>query len=179
LTYSYYIDKILNGDYMKNEVVELRSEHHSDPPERIRHSGRAIIIKDNKILLSHELNTDIYMSPGGGLEENEELSECCEREVEEETAYLVTAGSEFITVEEYCFETLYISHYFPCEIVGQGKSALTPTEIDHGITAEWVEIEKALEIFGKYEEKREDWRSLYLREFTVLNKYLQKNNHRE
>ena len=46
---------------MKNEVVELRSEHHSDPPERIRHSGRAIIIKDNKILLSHELKTDIYM----------------------------------------------------------------------------------------------------------------------
>lgn len=164
---------------MKNEVVELRSEHHSDPPERIRHSGRAIIIKDNKILLSHELNTNIYMSPGGGLEENETLNKCCEREVEEETAYLVNAGDEFITVNEYCFETLYISHYFPCEIVGTGRSSLTPTEIDHGITAEWVELEKALEIFGKYEEMREDWRSLYLREFTVLNKFLQKNNHHE
>ncbi len=164
---------------MKNEVVELRSEHHSDPPERIRHSGRAIIIKDNKILLSHELNTNIYMSPGGGLEENETLNKCCEREVEEETAYLVNASDEFITVNEYCFETLYISHYFPCEIVGTGRSSLTPTEIDHGITAEWVELEKALEIFGKYEEMREDWRSLYLREFTVLNKFLQKNNHHE
>lgn len=163
---------------MKNEVVTLKSEHHSDPAERIRHSGRAIIIKDNKILLSHELNTDIYMSPGGGLEANEELNECCEREVEEETAYLVSASDEFITVEEYCFETLYISHYFPCEIVGQGKATLTPTEIEHGITAEWVEIDKALEIFGRYDEMREDWRSLYLREFTVLNKYLEKNNHR-
>lgn len=164
---------------MKNEVVTLRSKHHSDPPERIRHSGRAIIIKDDKILLSHELNTDIYMSPGGGLEENEELFECCQREVEEETAYLVTAGSEFITVEEYCFETLYISHYFPCEIIGMGKSTLTPTEIEHGITAEWVEIDKALAIFGKYDEMREDWRSLYLREFTVLNKFLQTNDHQE
>lgn len=164
---------------MKNEVIELRSEHHSDPPERIRHSGRAIIIKDNKILLSHELNTNIYMSPGGGLEENEALNECCEREVEEETAYIVTASDEFVTVNEYCFETLYISHYFPCEITGLGKSTLTPTEIEHGITAEWVEIRKALEIFGKYEEMREDWRSLYLREFTVLNKYLESNNHLE
>jgi ADP-ribose pyrophosphatase YjhB (NUDIX family) len=165
---------------MKIETVTLISEHHSDPPERIRHSGRAIIIKDNKILLSHELNTNIYMSPGGGLEENESLSECCVREVEEETGLIVkTKSDEFITVEEYCFETLYISHYFPCEVIGTGKSALTPTEIDHGITAEWVEIDKALEIFGRYEEMREDWRSLYLREFTVLNRFLQTNDHRE
>ena len=157
---------------MKIETVTLISEHHSDPPERIRHSGRAIIIKDNKILLSHELNTNIYMSPGGGLEENESLSECCVREVEEETGLIVKTTSDE-------FETLYISHYFPCEVIGTGKSALTPTEIDHGITAEWVEIDKALEIFGRYEEMREDWRSLYLREFTVLNEYLQKNNHLE
>ena len=165
---------------MNIETIEIISEHHSDPPERIRHSGRAIIIKDNKILLSHELNTDIYMSPGGGLEENETLDRCCVREVEEETGFIVkTTSDEFITVKEYCFETLYISHYFPCEITGTGKSALTPTEIDHGITAEWVEIDKALEIFGRYEEMREDWRSLYLREFTVLNRFLQTNDHRE
>ena len=163
---------------MKKNTVTLRSEHHSDPPERIRHSGRAIIIKENKILLSHELNTNIYMSPGGGLEENETLSECCIREVEEETGLTAeNTSDEFITVKEYCFETLYISHYFPCKITGTGKSALTATEIEHGITAEWVEIEKALKIFGKYEEMREDWRSLYLREFTVLNKFLQNNNH--
>ncbi len=160
------------------ETIELRSEHHSDPPEKTRHSGRAIVIKENKILLSHEVNTNIYMSPGGGLEIGENLSDCCIREVEEETGYIViTTDDEFVTVNEYCFETLFISHYFPCEIVGNGKSSLTATEIEHGITAEWVEIEKALEIFGKYEEMREDWRSLYLREFTVLNKYLEKNNH--
>ena len=151
----------------------IKSEHHSDPPEKIRHSGRALILKDGKILLSHELNTNIYMSPGGGLEENESLAECCVREVEEETGFIAkTVSGEFITSYEYCFETLFISHYFPCEITGTGKSALTKTEIEHGITAEWVEIEEALEIFGRYDEMREDWRSLYLREFTVLNKYL-------
>ena len=90
---------------MKNEVVTLISEHHSDPPERIRHSGIAIIIKDNKILLSHELNTNIYMSPGGGLEENETLSECCIREVEEETGLTAeTTSDEFITVKEDDFD---------------------------------------------------------------------------
>ncbi len=150
----------------------IKSEHHDDPPQKVRHSGRAIIIKDGKILLSHELNTNIYMSPGGGLEENELLKDCCKREVEEETAFIVMPGEEFVTSYEYCFETLFISHYFPCEILGTGKSALTPTEIEHGITAEWVDVEEALKIFGKYEEMREDWRSLYLREFTVLNKFL-------
>jgi ADP-ribose pyrophosphatase YjhB (NUDIX family) len=120
------------------------------------------------------------MSPGGGLEVNETLDRCCVREVEEETGFIVkTTSEEFVTVNEFCFETLYISHYFPCEIIGIGKSSLTPTEIDHGITAEWVEISRALEIFGRYDEMREDWRSLYLREFTVLNKFLQRNDHRK
>ena len=158
----------------KIDSFTIKSEHHDDPPQKVRHSGRAIIIKDGKILLSHELNTDIYMSPGGGLEENEHLEDCCKREVEEETSFIVTPSCEFVTCYEYCFETLFISHYFPCVITGMGKSALTPTEIEHGITAEWVDIEEALKIFGKYDEMREDWRSLYLREFTVLNKFLKK-----
>ena len=155
------------------EIIEIISKHHSNPPEKIRHSGRGIIIKNNKILLSHEINTGVFMSPGGGLEKNETLNECCEREVLEESGYIVKSTDEFITVKEYCFETLYISHYFPCEITGEGKTSLTETEIAHGITAEWVDINEALDIFSKYEEKREDWRSLYLREFTVMNKYLE------
>lgn len=174
MTYPYYIDKILNGDYMKNGVVELRSEHHSDPPERIRHSGRAIIVNGNKILLSHEQNTDIYMSPGGATEKNEKYNECCEREVLEETGYIVKAlNDEFITVYEYCFETLFISHYFICEIIGTGERSLTQNEIEHGITPEWISLDSALEIFGSYSKKREDWGCLYKREFTVLNKYLE------
>ena len=80
-------------------------------------------------------------------------------------------------ISHLILETLYISHYFPCEIIGTGKSALTATEIEHGITAEWVEISRALKIFGRYDEMREDWRSLYLREFTVLNKYLKRNGY--
>ena len=52
--------------------------------------------------------------------------------------------------------------------------ALTPTEIDHGVTPEWVDIENAIEIFSHYKEKTPDHESLYLREYTVLNKYLEK-----
>ena len=35
----------------------------------------------------------------------------------------------------------------------------------------WIDFEKAVEIFSDYPNKREDIASLYLREYTVLNKY--------
>ncbi len=148
---------------------------YSDPPERIRPSARALIIKDGKILLSYETNTGVYMSPGGGLEEGETLEECVIRELREETGYEVKPLKHFVIFNEYSFETLYISNYFICEVTGESKRCLTDTEIEHGITPVWVDINKVLSIFGDYASKREDIMSLYKREFTVLNKLLFKN----
>lgn len=158
-----------------NELCETINQYartYSDPPEGVRIASRGILLDGNKILLSHELNTGVYMSPGGGLEEGETLEECCIRELREETGYDVKTVKPLIVINEYCFETLYVSNYFICEAVGKSCQALTEIEIEHGITPEWVEIPKALEIFGEYESKREDIRSLYLREYTVLNKLL-------
>lgn len=162
---------------IKNNDIPIVTQYartYSDPPERVRVSARGIVRKDDKILLSYERNTGVYMSPGGGLEEGETLAECCARELSEETGYKVKVGEEFITINEYCFETLYVSHYFFCEPLEKGTPTLTETEIDHGIEATWVKIDDALKIFGAYDTKREDWRSLYRREFTVLNKILEK-----
>ena len=155
---------------MKIETVTLISEHHSDPPERIRHSGRAIIIKDNKILLSHELNTDIYMSPGGGLENNETLEECVVRELQEETGFLVKPVKAFVKVKEYAYEVLWENNYFICEIVGECDRHLTESEEYNKVSAKWVDIDKAIEIFGEYQSYPTDKASLYLREYTILKK---------
>lgn len=154
------------------EIINQYAKTYSDPPEKERIASRGIIVENGRILLSHELNTGVYMSPGGGLEANETLEECCIRELREETGYEVKPLKHFIVINEYCFETLYVSNYFICEKVGESKQALTDIEIEHGIVPEWVDIEKALEIFGEYASKREDIASLYLREFTVLNKLL-------
>ena len=148
---------------------------YSDPPERIRPGARALIIKDGKILLSYETNTDVYMSPGGGLEEGESLEECVIRELREEAGYEVKPIRYFLEFKEYWLETLYISNYFICEIKGECKQSLTDIEIEHGITPVWIDIDEALTIFGNYSTKREDIMSLYKREFTVLNKYLNQN----
>lgn len=157
------------------EIINQYARTYSDPPEKERIASRGIIIRDNKILLSYEKNTDVYMSPGGGLEEGETLEECCKRELNEETGYLINPKKHFLIINEYCFETKYVSNYFICEIVGESEQSLTDIEVEHGITPVWIDIENALEIFGDYASHREDIASLYLREFTVLNRYLAMN----
>ncbi len=155
------------------EIIRQYNKIYADPPERVRVSCRAFVIDKDKLLLSHEVNKNVYMSPGGGLEDGETLSECCKREVQEETGYIVRPIRKFLVVNEYSFETLYISHYFLCEIIGKGEAHLTETEIDHGITPAWLSFDKALSVFGTYESKQLDHRSLYLREFTTIQKYLE------
>ena len=166
-------------DNMKNSVpkwyiqtINQYAETYSDPPERVRIAGRGIVVRDGKILLSHELNTGVYMTPGGGLEEGETLEECCIRELLEETGYEVKPIRRFLTINEYSFETKYVSNYFICEVTGEGSQTLTDIEVEHGIVPEWVKIEDALAIFGAFDTKTPDVRSLYIRELTTINKYL-------
>lgn len=154
------------------ETINQYGKTYSDPPENVRVASRGILIDGNKILLSHELNTGVYMSPGGGIESGESLEECCIRELREETGYEVKPVKRFLKINEHSFETLYVSNYFICEIVGKSNQSLTKIEIEHGVVPEWVEISKALEIFGEYASKREDIMSLYLREYTMINRYL-------
>ena len=155
------------------EILNQYGNIYSDPPERIRHSGRGLVVRDGKVLLSYERNTGVYMSPGGGWEDGETLAECCVRELKEETGCIVeTIGDEFVMINEYSFETLYIGHYFLCKVVSEGEYHLTPTEIDHGMQPVWIDLDEAVAIFETYPQKREDHRSLYLRELTVLRKYL-------
>lgn len=155
------------------DIIEQISKTYTAPYKEVRTSCRAIIVKDNKILLSHESKTGFYMSPGGSLEEGETFEECVVRELMEETGYKVEPVSPFVTVNEYCYDTLYISHYFICEIVGEGERALTETEIYKGMMPKWVELQNAVEIFSTYLKHTPDKESLYLREYTVINKYIE------
>ena len=162
-----------NGNMNGVETINQYAQTYSDPPERERIAGRGIVVREGKILLSHELNTGVYMTPGGGIEDGETLSECCKRELMEETGYIVEPLQHFLTINEYSFETKYVSNYFICEVIGEGKQILTDIEVEHGIVPEWVKIEDALAIFGTFDEKNPDVRSLYIRELTTINKYLE------
>ena len=66
------------------EIINQYSGDYADPLLKIREAGRGVVIENNKILLTYETNTGVYMTPGGGLEEDETLEECCVRELREE-----------------------------------------------------------------------------------------------
>ena len=155
------------------EIINQYSIHFDDPPKKTRPASRGLVIKDGKVLLTYEEHTGVYMSPGGGREGEESFEDCCIRELKEESGYDVIPLEPFLIINEYCFDTCYEAHYFLCEITGEGKQSLTPTEIDHGVCPRWLTIDEAIEIFSHYDEKTEDLRSLYMREYTVLNRYLQ------
>ncbi len=155
------------------ETINQFSFHYDFPPVKTRPASRGIVVRDGNVLLTYEAHTGVYMSPGGGREGNESFEECCIRELKEESGYEVVPVKPFLVINEYCFDTCYEAHYFLCEITGRGEARLTPTEIDHGVCSRWLPIDEAIEIFSHYDEKTEDHRSLYMREYTVLKKYLE------
>lgn len=53
--------------------------------KRIEYVATAIIVKDGKILLVHHKKLNLWLPPGGHIEEGELPSECVVREVKEET----------------------------------------------------------------------------------------------
>ena len=157
---------------MTIETINQYGEKYTLPPEFRRIGCRAIIIENGRILLSYEVNTGVYLSPGGGLESGETFEECVIREVREETGNVVKILRPFINVNEYFYEKVYESKYFVCEIIGKDKPSLTAVEILHGVQPEWVEIDRALEVFGSYESiADEELAAQYKREFTVLSRY--------
>ncbi len=158
---------------MNVETLFMYGEEYSQTPSYVRPACRAIIIKDNKILLSHEKHTGVYLTPGGGIENGESLEACVMREVREETGFTVRPIRPFAVFKEYFFEKLFVNNYFVCEVTGEGEQSLTENEILHGVEPEWVELENALAVFGGYKSIADDEiAAQYQREYTVLNKFL-------
>ena len=166
--------------HLYKDTVELPN---GEPAVRevVRHTGAVAVIpitdNDEVIFVKqfrYPFATVLTEIPAGKLDsDSEEFVSAALRELKEETGCIVeTIGDEFVTINEYSFETLYIGHYFLCKVVSEGEYHLTPTEIDHGMQPVWIDLDEAVAIFETYPQKREDHRSLYLRELTVLRKYL-------
>lgn len=151
-------------------IKEIYGRNRASTYSKIRYASRAIIIRDGKILLSHTLRGDIYMLPGGGLEENETMEQCCLREVEEETGFRCKILSSPVQLEEYYEAHKYIDRYYICEIVGQGEKRLTEGEVKARLVTEWMPVAQCVEMFSHHRdfEDFEEKRGIYLREYTAL-----------
>ncbi len=151
-------------------IVHIYHDVYTGNISKRRIACRGILTDGERILLSHEVKHGKYVLPGGGIEDGETLSQCCEREVLEETGYIVRAGEHIIEVREYDENTLHESHIFVCEIKNHGERHLTQHEVNIDMTPEWKTIDEALEIF----EERSRELGMYLREYMAINKFLNK-----
>ncbi len=156
--------KVVNSDYVGYADV-------------VRHACRGIIVKQGKILLSYEQNLDQYLIPGGGVDADESLIDCCKREVLEETGFLCVPRVNYLDIEEWFKNWNHINHYFVCEVVGEiAQVQLTDAEKAVGLTYVWKDVPDALKIFSQYEQyKNVDVCrfGLYRREFLAIQAYLE------
>ncbi len=155
--------------------IDILGANRFEAFSKTRVGCRGIVIQDGKLLVSHEKNSDYWMLPGGGLEGNEGIAECCVREVLEETGYLIEPMEAFLVINEYYEEYRYISHYFTCSVIGRGEQRLTEAEKMRGLVPEWIELQRFIDTvseYQKYASSNEEKRGAYLREYTAITKYL-------
>ncbi|MGM9658560.1 MAG: NUDIX domain-containing protein [Eubacteriales bacterium] len=155
--------------------IDISGDNRFDTYTKTRVACRGIVICNGRLLVSRETAADNWLLPGGGLEPDETLPECCTREILEETGYITESIKEFLIINEYYEEYRYISHYFVCRVSGIGVRKLTESERKRGLVPEWIDIRSFADIVSKHREYaavNEEKRGAYLREYTAITQYL-------
>ena len=160
------------------KTVSIVGKNYIGKYERTRIACRGIIVENGRILLSHAVEGDLWMLPGGGLEAGENEIDCCKREVLEETGRIVCPSACVLEIDEYYQETRYATKFFLCTVVGQGDKKLTEQEKEVRLEAHFLPVTEAMEIFSRhasYADADEEKRGLYLREYTALTALFEEN----
>ena len=158
--------------YMK--TIDIYGENQFEKYTKSREACRGIVIRNGKILLTYEVNTDQWFIPGGGVEGDESFEECCVRELAEETGYIVKTNKHYLTINEYYEEWLFVSHYYICDYIGETERKLTEREVEVGLESRWISLKEAMDIFSKhqdYADENEMKRGAYLREYNALSHF--------
>ncbi|MFC7784072.1 NUDIX domain-containing protein [Rossellomorea sp. GCM10028870] len=123
----------------------------------IRNSAKAIIMKDNKILLTKnkDENEFFYLFPGGGQEHGETLHEALKRECIEEIGSEVEIG-ELVHIREYIgknhehasfdYDVHQMEFYFKCTLMNSEEKDPIPTNPDsHQVDVEWIDLNELMQ----------------------------------
>ncbi|WP_019424120.1 NUDIX domain-containing protein [Paenibacillus sp. OSY-SE] len=123
----------------------------------IRNSAKAVIIQDNKVLLTKNQDRDgyFYLFPGGGQEHGEELSEALRRECIEEIGCAVIVD-HLLHVREYIGKNHQFSEwdtpihqvefYFQCELERIPSSFTGSNPDEHQVGVEWIPLQELEQI---------------------------------
>lgn len=152
------------------KTLEIIGPDYEGVSERTRTSCRGIVLREGKLLLSYETSSGLWMIPGGGLEPGENESDCCVREVLEETGYVVAPSPCALRIEEHYKRWGFTSLYFFAEVVGRSEQNLTEREAKAGMEPRWIPVAEAKKNFAQFDggDISELRRILYRREYTAL-----------
>lgn len=157
------------------KTIDITGKNYTGKWTNTRTACRGLVIDGSKILLSYENVTDKYMIPGGGVEGDESYSECCIREIAEETGKVVTTSECLLEINEYYLDWKFTNKYFICKAVGDTETKRTPDETKVDMRPKWLSIDEIKSIFSEYADyaDTDDTRSgMYLREYTALKELL-------
>lgn len=134
-------NKILDDEIIDKDISIFR-----------RDAVRAIVYKDNRLLMIHTNEGD-YKFPGGGIEEEESHKDAVIRELLEETGYRTKMVGDLVGVlverkpdkfnNNMFFEMN--SNYYLCEITGvKEEQKLDAYEADLEFEPVWISIDDAI-----------------------------------
>ncbi|MBQ2085364.1 MAG: GNAT family N-acetyltransferase [Oscillospiraceae bacterium] len=151
--------------------ISIKGKNYSGSYDSTRTACRAVVLRGGKLLMSYDARDDIWMLPGGGIEEDEELSQCCLRETAEETGTVLSNCECAFELDEYYEDCRYISYYFTADVTGITARKLTDAEKRMGLVSVWAELDEMAAILSKHESydgTDEEKRGIYQREYTAL-----------
>ena len=150
------------------KTIKLVADNYAGSWTRSRTACRGVVLREGKILLSHEAGSGLWMIPGGGLEPGEDEAECCVREVAEETGFLIRPSACALVIEEYVFDLRHTNRYYFGTVTGQCPQNLTEREAMAGMEPRWLTLAEAKAAFTAVPGSHEMLRMLYRREYTAL-----------
>ncbi len=118
-----------------------------------RHAARGIVLREDKILLLFTERYNDFSLPGGGVDENEDITVALMRELEEETgARDVQIKDNFGFIEEYRpywkpdFDLMHMtSHFFVCDVAHElADVRMESYEVANGMRPVWVSVSEAM-----------------------------------
>ncbi len=133
--------------------IEIEKINKNCVSTNYREAVRAIVIKNNKILMVHSKNND-YKFPGGGVKKKEDKIIALKREVEEETGYICSNIDKCIgivtekSIDRYCSNRMFkmISLYYLVQVYDVcKKQKLDAYEKELEFKPVWISVEEAIE----------------------------------